>query len=145
MGKSALNGKLGGLHESDYRHNGQNMKKLGTVKNTERGFEVIGFKDYYGSPCSIQQSSLAIYEQPGSSAIWIGVDDPNPQVMAVDAASCGIIAGANAGWVPYPIPEQVLINTRMHLTREGVSALIPVLQQWLETGSFKKPRTKNQL
>lgn len=42
------------------------------VEYTERGFQIIRFTDRYGEDCSLQQSSLADYEQPGSSAIWLG-------------------------------------------------------------------------
>jgi len=57
------------------------MKKtLGRVKKTCRGFEYIEFKDYNGDACSLQQSSLAIYELPGSSAIWLGIDSERMQL-----------------------------------------------------------------
>lgn len=42
---------------------------------TERGFEILEFKDHNDKDCSLQMSSLAIYEQPGTSAIWFGRDD----------------------------------------------------------------------
>jgi len=42
------------------------------IEKTERGFEVIEFKDIYGSECSLQQSSIATYEEPGTGAIWFG-------------------------------------------------------------------------
>lgn len=42
---------------------------------TERGFDLIEFPDYYGQPSSIQASSLALYEQPGTSALWIGAGE----------------------------------------------------------------------
>jgi hypothetical protein len=45
------------------------------VEKTERGFEIIRFKDIYGESCSLQQSSLAGNEEPGTSAIWLGVHD----------------------------------------------------------------------
>lgn len=45
------------------------------IRNTERGFEIINFKDEYGLECSLQQSSLADFKQPGSSAIWLGVNN----------------------------------------------------------------------
>ena len=41
---------------------------------TERGFQVVEFKDYYTQQCSIQQSSIALYDKPGSGALWIGCD-----------------------------------------------------------------------
>ena len=49
--------------------------ELGEVKTTARGFELIEFLDCYDKPCSLQQSSLAIYATPGISAIWLGQGD----------------------------------------------------------------------
>jgi hypothetical protein len=45
------------------------------IKKTERGFELIEFTDRNGQQCSLQQSSAAVYEQPGSSAVWFGIGD----------------------------------------------------------------------
>lgn len=49
--------------------------ELGLVTRTERGFELIEFKDLYNKECSLQQSSLAIYWDPGTSAVWLGVGE----------------------------------------------------------------------
>jgi hypothetical protein len=92
-------------------------------KITDRGFSCIEFEDRYGQGCSIQKSSLA-----SEDAIWFGIDDPNPQIMASKVMEGG------TGWVKYPIPGDVLITTRMHLTIEQVEALIPVLQNFVKTG-----------
>lgn len=113
-------------------------KKLGKVKKTSRGFEVVDFKDHYGTKCSLQQSSLASYEKPGTSAVWLGVDDANPQVLHGDAAGLGIKTNATCGWVKYPISEKVLLTTRMHLNRDQVTALISMLQNWLDADTFGK-------
>lgn len=51
---------------------------------TARGFGIVTFKDRYDAECSIQESSLAT-----ESAIWFGVKDPNPQVMASQARQYG--------------------------------------------------------
>ena len=40
------------------------------------------------------------------------------------------------GWIPYPIPEEVLLCTRMHLSREQVAELMPVLQKFVDTGEI---------
>ncbi|EES51170.1 hypothetical protein NE172_01985 [Clostridium botulinum] len=40
------------------------------------------------------------------------------------------------GWVAYPIPEDVLLSTRMHLTRGQVKELIPILQKFVDTGEI---------
>ncbi len=43
------------------------------VSRTEHGFEIIEFADHTGARCSLQQSSLADFVPPGSSAVWFGV------------------------------------------------------------------------
>lgn len=45
------------------------------IKHTQRGFEIIEFEDYYKQSCSLQQSSIAIYEQPGAGYVWLGVSN----------------------------------------------------------------------
>lgn len=47
------------------------------VEKTDRGFEIIRFEDHNGTPCTLQQSSRAITETPGSSAVWLGTGDHN--------------------------------------------------------------------
>lgn len=112
-------------------------KGIGKVQKTSRGFEIIRFTDRGGDKCTLQQSSLADYVQPGISAVWLGVEDANPQVMATKASSVGVQTTETCGWVPYPIPEDVLLSTRMHLDRKQVKKLIVSLTRWLERGSFK--------
>mgnify|MGYP001560507435 CR=1 FL=1 len=51
------------------------MPQLGPYTLTPRGFQVIEFMDANGARCSLQQSSLAVYEQAGSSAVWLGTHD----------------------------------------------------------------------
>lgn len=98
---------------------------------TARGFDLIEFSDLYGAKCSIQKSSLAT-----DDAIWIGVNDATPQIMASQAAAHGVHTDAVSGWVDYPIPENVLLTTRMHLNREQVAAMLPILQRFVETGEI---------
>lgn len=95
--------------------------------STNRGFSSIEFKDRYDAKCSIQKSSLATED-----AIWFGVDDPNPQIMASMTKEGG------TGWVPYDIPEDVILTTRMHLTQEQVRQLLPVLQHFADTGEIRE-------
>jgi len=92
---------------------------------TVRGFGIYNFNDYYDAECSIQKSSLAIVD-----AIWLGVDDPDPRIMASKVMEGG------TGWVKYPIPEDVNINTRMHLTQQQVKDLLPILEKFAETGEI---------
>ena len=96
---------------------------------SERGFGKIEFDDLYGAGCSIQESSLA-----SEHAIWLGIDDANPLIMASDAARFGVQTDATVGWVPYPVPREVLMHTRMHLSREQVAAMLPILQRFAATG-----------
>lgn len=96
---------------------------------THRGFSLVEFHDFYGHKCSVQKSSLATED-----AIWFGVDDAQPQVMASDAARLGVVTHEVTGWVPYPVPAEVMLCTRMHLSRDQVSALLPLLQHFVETG-----------
>ena len=110
-------------------------------KKTQRGFQVVEFSDYNGAECSLQQSSLAIFNPPGSSAIWLGVNDIDPKIMADDAIKLGIdTKGVTTGWVSYPekFPEEVLVTTRMHLNLEQVKWLIEELSAWVDTGEFKE-------
>jgi hypothetical protein len=115
---------------------------LGAVELTARGLEVVKFTDCYGATCSLQASSLAHYEKPGTSAVWLGCEDAAPKVMASQAKAVGVTTQETCGWVPYPIPEEVQLTTRMHLTREQVASLISHLQNWLGSDSFETPNAK---
>lgn len=88
-------------------------RKLGNVRETGRGFEIINFEDKYGVACSLQQSSLAEYESPGTSAVWLGCEKNR---------------------LPHLGNE---MSPRMHLDRVQVACLIRHLKHWLDTGSFK--------
>jgi hypothetical protein len=101
-------------------------------KVTARGFTYLQFKDSYDKLCTMQKSSLAT-----DDAIWLGIDDADPKIMASQAASYGIKTEETCGWVPYPIPDAVLLNTRMHLTREQVKALLPALMHFVDTGDVE--------
>lgn len=99
---------------------------------TGRGFAIGEFTDRYGAKCSIQKSSLATED-----AIWLGIDDADPQIMASDAKKLGIPTDQDTGWVKYKIPDEVLISTRMHLTQDMVRELLPILQRFAETGELE--------
>lgn len=97
---------------------------------TERGFSVIKFNDYYDVSCSLQESSLG-----ETRAVWFGVNNAEPQILASQARAFGIFPPpGTTGWVPYPIPKEVLLKTRMHLSQEQVQALLPSLQHFAQTG-----------
>ena len=109
------------------------------LSTTQRGFAFGEFTDLYGAKCSIQKSSLAT-----DDAIWLGVDDADLKIMARDAVAIGRedLLGEGPerlnGWVSYPVPEQVLATTRMHLNREQVASLLPLLQYFVEHGELPR-------
>lgn len=102
------------------------------LNKTQRGFSISEFEDRYGQKCSLQKSSLATED-----AIWLGVDDANPKIMASDAKRLGISTDANNGWIKFEIPKEVLLSTRMHLTQDQVRELLPFLQRFAETGELE--------
>jgi len=40
------------------------------------------------------------------------------------------------GWVKFEIPKELSLATRMHLTREQVKKLLPLLNKFVETGDI---------
>jgi hypothetical protein len=69
---------------------------LGPLTRTERHFEIVLFQDRYKTPCSLQQSSLAESEQPGSSAVWLGVDQAR---MHLDLGQVQALIAVLENWV----------------------------------------------
>ena len=98
---------------------------------TGRGFEIILFTDRHGAKCSIQESSLAT-----ENAIWFGVNDADPKILASDASKLGINTSETSGWISYTIPNEVILNTRMHLTQETVKNILPILIKFADTGKL---------
>jgi len=91
-----------------------------TIEKTNRGFKTTEFDDLYGLHCSLQKSSLAFKD-----AIWFGVDDTEPKIL---------IEGK--GWQDYKLPDEVLIHSRMHLSREQVINLLPKLVKFVNEGDL---------
>lgn len=116
-------------------------KQIAKTEKTARGFMLGQFKDHNGISCSIQQSSAVgdtedAWDRPGSSMLWLGVNDVKPEIMASQAREFGIYTEQRTGWIPYPIPEGVLFHDRMHLSRDQVQKLINTLQHWVDTGNL---------
>ena len=101
------------------------------MEKTARGFSKVEFEDFYGAKCSMQKSSLANVD-----CIWLGVDDPDPQIMASQAHLFGVETKKACGWVSFPVPKEVSITTRMHLTKEQAAVLIEQLRVFVETGDL---------
>lgn len=93
------------------------MKYLKTY--TARGFELLNFCDDNGDLCDIQRSSSAMEDK-----IWLGTNSPEPKILE-----------RGTGWADYPLPNDVLINHRMHLTRKQTISLALKL---LKFGLFNK-------
>ena len=111
---------------------------------TDRGFELLSFKDVYNLGCSLQISSRAVCENEDGSVdnplgwLWLGIDDAQPTIMVSDARELGleIPEGLMNGWMPYKVPEEVLMHTRMHLGEKEVRGLVNKLTKWLETSEL---------
>ena len=99
-----------------------------------RGFQGYASKDLNGHEFSLQKSSVAT-----ENCIWFGINDAAPVVMAFDAKRLGVETDAKVGWVPYPIPEEVLLHTRMHLSQDQVRKILPSLIRFAFTGKLPKP------
>lgn len=74
---------------------------------TARGFDILYFDDDNSELCDIQKSSSA-----DKSRIWLGVHNATAEILASRTQQGG------TGWVKYPIPEDVMITHRMHLSRK---------------------------
>lgn len=100
-------------------------------KETNRGFALAEFEDLYGHGCSLQKSSLAT-----DDAIWFGVDDAEPKIMAKDTPQGG------TGWMPFFIPDNVSLTTRMHLSQKQVRELLPAIIEFACSGELPSKRSK---
>ena len=85
---------------------------------TNRGFGLVQFLDDYDELCDIQISSSA-----EASKIWLGIHNVSPKILASKTEQGG------TGWVEYPIPSDVFISSRMHLTRkQAISLAVKLLK-----------------
>ncbi len=100
--------------------------------NTDRGFPLIEFKDFYNQKCKIQISSIFLEER----AIWFGKNFETPQILASDAYKFAIETDKDTGWVDFPLPKEVSVSTHMHLTQSQVKELLPILIKFAETGKL---------
>jgi hypothetical protein len=92
------------------------------IETTERGFEIANFKDSRQNECSIQKSSAA-----EDDYIWLGID--NPRLTIFEDERMGKYINTN-------LPKNWAVSSRMHLSREQVNELLPVLITFSETGNL---------
>lgn len=88
------------------------------------GFARTDFTDSKGVECSVQVSSAYV------PSLWIGVNNPDPVILHKDAKALGINTSVNSGWVPYPMPKEVLCHTRMHLSKPQLREFINELEYY---------------
>lgn len=98
------------------------------MSRTDRGFSTHDFTDLYGVKCRIQKSSLATED-----AIWLGAKEIGLKKFTPYAG----------GWVDVPLEMEPMgvthsANTMMHLNREQVAALLPMLQRFVATGEIEE-------
>jgi hypothetical protein len=72
--------------------------KLGKQTRTPRGFPLVEFSDIYGAKCSLRASSLAWLAIPGTSAVWLGIDENNAR-MYLDRAKVKALIGHLQAWL----------------------------------------------
>lgn len=91
---------------------------------TNRGFAIYEFKDANGVQCSLQKSSSAMEDK-----IWIGANEIGLKIFR-----------AGQGWenvaLENTIKSHYIANNRMHLTREQVIELLPILEKFALTGEI---------
>ena len=93
---------------------------------TARGFARYEFTDENGVACSLQKSSAA-----EEDLIWLGCNE-----IGLKRFTPGV------GWQTVELhqggPGEVshIANTRMHLKREQVAELLPLLNKFVETGEI---------
>ena len=101
------------------------------VQHTHRGFRFYEFKDHNEYACSIQKSSIAT-----DDCIWLGLESASPQALHGDAKKLGVKTNATSGWVDIQIPDEVSLNTRMHLNRDQAKHLGKMLLRFSEVGEL---------
>ena len=99
------------LHEQFEIQMKHPVRELPSVE-TGRGFTRVIFKDHYGRACTLQESSMA--KPP---AVWLGVEADQIKRELVE----------HPGATP---------RTRMHLSEERVSNLLPYLLKFLAEGEL---------
>jgi len=102
------------------------------LKKTARGFAYYEFKDDNGINCTLQKSSSALTDK-----IWLGADAeikefyPPPREM--DEAWFDV---TDLSPLKHRPENEIHVFSRMHLTRNQVKKILPILQRFVETGEI---------
>jgi hypothetical protein len=86
---------------------------------TGRGFRICRFVDEYQNKCSLQESSLS---SANGWCVWLGLE--KVEITIGDQLQ------------PFKLPPDAFVSSRMHLTRDMVAELIPLLQHFVDTGEL---------
>lgn len=87
---------------------------------TERGFDLVEFEDSNEVECSLQKSSVAT-----DDLVWLG------------CSTIGLKRFAPGGWIDVDLDDgSYIANTRIHLSRDQVAELLPILTRFVETGNL---------
>jgi hypothetical protein len=101
------------------------------IVQTQRGFSKGSFTDYNSINCSIQESSLAT-----DDCIWLGIDVPRLTVFEDTNMGSAKHSLVESKYIETDLPKNWSVDSRMHLTRQQVSDLLPLLQRFVDTGSL---------
>lgn len=113
------------------------MEILMTSKATRSGEQLMFFQEgHHANPHQVPENEKVRMMIVGSGRKQYGLNVAEPQIMARDAIRLGIDTDKEVGWIKYSIPKEVSITTRMHLSREQVKELLPILQKFAETGEI---------
>lgn len=107
---------------------------------TNRGFELQHLIDDYGVEYDLQESSSC------EPHIWLGINRPKLMIMYKDARAIGLDLKKNDpetnewGWCDFPVPKEVLIESRIHLNREQAKDLAKRLNYFARHGYLNEER-----
>lgn len=97
------------------------------TKKTQRGFSYNNFKDNNNNECSVQKSSLATED-----CIWLGCDNIGLKKFIPYKGWEDVNTDGDKG----PGGISYVANNRMHLNQEQVKQLLPILQNFVDTGEL---------
>lgn len=105
---------------------------------TARGFTLVKFEDDYGAKCSLQESSAV------APHVWLGISKPEIIIQYKDAIAHGMQLQKKypetneCGWCDYPIPEEALVASRMHLSKQQAKWLAKRLNFFARHGYLQE-------
>lgn len=88
-----------------------------TNDTTTRGFKLCTLTDNYGNEFTLQKSSIATDDM-----LWVGI--PHPDVAV------------GPPWRKFDLPENAIIHSRAHITREQARGIAMALLVFAETGDL---------